>query len=120
MSSPIVKFPALPELCSKTREPFRKGVLIALENLLEDHASHDKLSLKGLIRQLEKNRPTVCGLERTTILQGSKWVYDTLIALMNDEAGEEVLGEDVEVILRQFEAWVERENEHSQGSEERL
>ncbi|KAF2795043.1 hypothetical protein K505DRAFT_336387 [Melanomma pulvis-pyrius CBS 109.77] len=83
-SSPLFSWPPLPGLQPRERAPFQNGLVIALENVAEDHALNPNLSVLDVILDLEENRPAHHREDWVTraTLKGGTFVYEGLRGLV--------------------------------------
>ncbi|KAF2249344.1 hypothetical protein BU26DRAFT_564999 [Trematosphaeria pertusa] len=83
--SSLPPFPPFPPLQPRELTSFYKGLLTALENILEDAVSHPSHSLLDLVKNLDEEKPTVDDWERRTVLKGGEYVYEALRCVCEDE-----------------------------------
>jgi hypothetical protein len=74
---PEVTFPGLPSLSAAHLPLFMKGLTIAIENIITDHADKPDDTLLELVEQLEEEKPTLpAGTDdRRIVLSGGEYVY---------------------------------------------
>jgi hypothetical protein len=85
---PEVIFPGLPTLSAAHLPLFMKGLTIAIENIITDHADKPDDTLLELVEQLEEEKPTlpVGGDDRRIVLNGGEYVYAAVHQICTDAA----------------------------------
>ncbi|OAG09999.1 uncharacterized protein CC84DRAFT_1255911 [Paraphaeosphaeria sporulosa] len=78
--SPDVEFPSFPPLTAAHLPPFMKGLTIAIENIIQDHAKKPDDTLLKLVEELDGNKPTlpggnIAGDDRHVVMSGGEYVY---------------------------------------------
>lgn len=72
-----VTFASFPNNTAATLPAFLKGLIIAVENILTDHAEYPDATILELVQELEENKPTLPAgnEERHIVVRGSEYVY---------------------------------------------
>ncbi|KAJ4351471.1 uncharacterized protein N0V89_006814 [Didymosphaeria variabile] len=85
-----VTFPPFPVLSAAHLNPFMKGLITAIENVITDHADRPEASLLELVKQLDEEKPTLpAGFdERRIVLNGGEYVYAAVHQLCGDAVQE--------------------------------
>ncbi|KAL5428578.1 hypothetical protein PMIN04_000724 [Paraphaeosphaeria minitans] len=86
---PSVELPNFPILTAAHLPPFMKGLIIAIENITEDHAKKPDDTLLELVEELDGNKPTlpvgnVAGDDRHVVLSGGEYVYAAVCQIYAD------------------------------------
>lgn len=103
-------WPPLPALKPREREPFHNGLIIALENVAEDHDRNPNLTVLEVIEDLEENRPAHHREDWVTkaTLKGGTFVYEGLKGLVEGLRGARTHLSTGELCLA-IGAWTKRE-----------
>ena len=124
---PYTFAPFPPTLDHRALTPFHRGAIIAIENVLADHADEPEDSLLDLVTELDDTRPTVSDWEHVTVMKGGSWVFQVLRDVWEDREAkreEQVGGDDgeeeeelvnIEDVVKALEEWVGREMERLGG-----
>ncbi|RAR14062.1 sulfate permease [Stemphylium lycopersici] len=117
---PYTFAPFPPTLSPRALTPFHRGAIIALENVLADHADTPEDSPLDLVTELDDTRPIVSDWEHVTVMKGGSWVFQVLRDVWEDKEAEREEEDDgelvnVEDVVGALEGWVGREMDRLGG-----